>query len=77
MKFPCKRALIVLKKYVCYVPPLSFSNFLYTNKVQIKYFYYHKHLTLKDKSWVRIIVDYSRDYTVVNGVSYFFNCFLF
>ena len=28
---------------------------------------------LKDKSGVGIIVDYSRDYTVVNGCSTFFN----
>ena len=32
---------------------------------------------LKDKSGVVIIVDYSRDYIVVNGVYYFFNFFLF
>ena len=30
---------------------------------------------LKDKSGVGIIVDYSRDYTVVNGVRYFFQFF--
>ena len=30
------------------------------------------YLILKDKSGVGIIVDYSRDYTVVNGVKYFF-----
>ena len=29
--------------------------------------------TLKDKSGVGIIVDYSRDYNVVNGVEYFFS----
>ena len=30
---------------------------------------------LKDKSVVGLIVDYSRDYTVVNGVQYFFHFF--
>ena len=30
---------------------------------------------LKDESGVDIIVDYSRDYTVVNGVWYFFSSF--
>ena len=33
--------------------------------------------SLKDKSGVVIIVDHSRDYTVVNGVYYFFQFFLF
>ena len=32
---------------------------------------------LKDKSGVGTIVDYSRDYTVVNGVEYFFQFFPF
>ena len=31
--------------------------------------------TLQDKSEVVIVVDYSRDYTVVNGVQYFFHFF--
>ena len=30
---------------------------------------------LKDKSGIVIIVNYSRDYTVVNGVQYFFQFF--
>ena len=32
-------------------------------------------IMLKDKSAVVIVVDYSRDYTVVNGVYYFFHFF--
>ena len=32
-------------------------------------------MLLKAKSGVGIIVDYPRDYTVVNGVQYFFSTF--
>ena len=36
---------------------------------------YRKFWTSKDKSGVGIIVDYSRGYTVLNGVYYFFQLF--
>ena len=35
----------------------------------------HRLIDIKDKSRVVIIVDYSRDYTIVNGVQYLFSIF--